>query len=81
MKSLALWLNCVRQGRTGARVRSTGTLQAAEELVRETAGLLRMASASNTKAVAATVAASDVGKHAALERIRDAVELRVAQKE
>ena len=46
----------------------------------ETAGLLRMTSASKRKAVAATATASDVGEHAALERFREAGGLRVAQK-
>jgi hypothetical protein len=40
-----------------------------------------MASASNTKAVAATATASDVGEHAALDRHREAGGLRVAQDE
>ncbi len=50
-------------------------------VARETAGLLRMGSASKTKAVAATATASDVGKHAAMQRHREAGGLRVAQEE
>jgi hypothetical protein len=38
-----------------------------------------MASASKTKAVAASAAASEVGEHAALERHREAGGLRVGQ--
>jgi hypothetical protein len=48
---------------------------------REAAGLLRKASASKTKAVAATATASDLGEHAAFERPRKAGGLRVAQEE
>lgn len=55
--------------------------QAAGELVRETAGLLTMASASKTRAVAAAATAGDVGEHPALERHREAGGLRVAQEE
>jgi hypothetical protein len=40
-----------------------------------------MASASKTKAVAATATASDGGEHASLQRHRGAGELRVAQEE
>ena len=47
----------------------------------ETAGLLRKASASKTKAVAASATAIDDGEHAALERLREAGGLRVAQEE
>jgi hypothetical protein len=53
--------------------------QAAKGLAGETAGLLRKAPASKTKAVAASATANEVGEHAALERHREAGGLRVAQ--
>ena len=70
-----------RQGRTGARVSSTGALQAAKGSARETAGLLRKAPASGTKVAAASATARDVVEHAAFERIREAGGPRVAQEE
>lgn len=50
-------------------------------VARETAGLLRTASAAKTKAVAATATASDVGEHGAGDRHRKAGGLRVAREE
>ena len=66
-------------GRTGARVHSAMALQAVKGQASETAGLLRKASASKTKAVAASATASGVGEHAAFERHGEAGGLRVAQ--